>query len=294
MKRLPWTKLPHSIFVDEAAAELGLPAAYLRVFLLRHCCPAEGMKMGGVEADPSIGWLVTETGRPYTVGMVQRMTPMSGDQVEEALFELAEVGIVVHSDEGAIGYVGWLWTQESPVTERTRRHREKMREGAAAERSGNVPGTDRGEEKRPEESKKRDGPAVQAPLLEIQDASYAEDIVALWHELRVELGLAEESQRPRMTPQRRKVIEGVAAEEWRVALRRMAARIRTDAERQRRPAHETGSAPYFTIDHLARAKNRQMYLDAPAFDRPVRPNRLHPPVEGLDIDEAEGLVRKGT
>jgi hypothetical protein len=234
------------------------------------------------------------------------MTPLADErQVEDALGELERVGVVVRADDGAIGYAGWRWTQESPVTTRTRRHRarkaadgvgvpsvpETFQERTEEKRSDKKRSDKKRSDKKRSDKKKTQGAGPeQTPLLAVQIASYAEDVVELWHELRVELGLADESDRPRLTPQRRQLIERVPVEEWRVVLRRMAARIRQDAERQRRPARETSSAVYFTLDHLARPKNRQLYLDAPTLDRPT--TRRLPPVEGINLDEAEGLIRR--
>ncbi|RTL07528.1 MAG: hypothetical protein EKK62_11190 [Acidimicrobiia bacterium] len=306
MKRLPWTKLPHSVFVDEDAAELGLPAAYLRIFMLRYCMSLDGKMVDELPADEAIGWLVTETGRSYTVETIRRMTPMTADQIEEALFELEEVGIIVRSDDGCYGYVGWKWTQESPTTERTRRYRE--REKAKAERSGNADGNatgtprERAEEKRPEEkkTKKREAPAepVALPGLLIEERPWEEEIVGLWHELRVDLGLADDTDRPaKLTDKRRQQVNRAGpAEEWRVVLRRMAQRIRNEAERAKVPASMVSSALYFNLDHLCKPKNRALYLDAPTLDRTCRPNRdlagmKRAPVGGMDLDEAERLMK---
>lgn len=341
-RRLPWRKLPASTFTDEAARELGLAASYLRLYMLAHCSLADDKTIDGEAADEGHGWLVTDTGRPYTERTIRAMTPLADDQIAEGLLELEEVGLLVKADDGTWGYVGWRSTQESPITARTRRCKARKKAAAAevdgaeedpeesdaeevepasvpgtpGERRGNAEGTrdeeEEEEDQDQEEEKRESTRASAAPSLpgigEDEDPptpvaarkpgrprskpDHSAEILGLWHELRVELGLAAEDDRPKATPQRASKINRYPVEEWRVVLRRMAEKIRREAMQRGIPASEVNSAHFFHVDHLARPSNRALYLDNPTLDRPARaptpgrraPPRVSAPFNGFDVD----------
>lgn len=328
-RRLPWRKLPASTFTDEAARELGLAASYLRLYLIAHCSLADDKTIGGEAADEGHGWLVTDTGRPYTERTIRAMTPLADDQIAEGLLELEEVGLLVKADDGTWGYVGWRSTQESPVTVRTRRFRARKAAveaggedaeaepasvpGTQEERRRNAEGTGDEEEDQDQEEEKRESTrasaapslpgigqdedppapvAARKPGRPRSKPDHSAEVLGLWHELRVELGLAKEDDRPKATPQRASKINRYPVEEWRVVLRRMANKIRQEAAQRGVRASDVNSAHYFHVDHLSRPSNRALYLDAPTLDRPVRaptpgrraPPRVSAPFNGFDVD----------
>ena len=90
-----------------------------------------------VDADGT-GWPRTDTGAPFSVARMAVLCKATTEQVQASLALLQAAGVIVERD-GAWGYVGWLRTQESPITKRTREFRE--REAASAGRAAGVPGT---------------------------------------------------------------------------------------------------------------------------------------------------------
>jgi len=127
MKRRPWAKVWASFFTDEESFQLSADGLLLRIAFVVYSLPDPAHTLGGKET-ADIGWLVTEAGRPYDEQTLSRLTRLSVKALAAAFAELDRAGLLVLSDQGAHGILGWVRSQESPSTERVRRHRESVSE----------------------------------------------------------------------------------------------------------------------------------------------------------------------
>ena len=275
-RRMPWVKLPRSIFTDEEAAELSAEATLLRIYILAHC----------VKGEDGAGRLVASSGRPYTVAMVARMTPLDEGQVERGLAELRAVGLIGEDDAGVMTYEGWLDTQESPITRRTRAFRE--RSAAPAGNAGEPSGNERREENRSEEirEEERESARGAAPLalvpVEPAPADMLVEVVALFTKAAADLGL---KRRPSASTLPAKVARAVVARgtsgEWATALQRAAEDLRREAERLGSKPVDCKGATYFHLENLSRpARWSALMSDADLDERRPQACRRtvrHPP-----------------
>ena len=136
-KRKAWAKVRHALYTDERALELSGVALALRLTLTVWAVEDDEQRVGGAEA-PGVGWLLTEDGVAYTIRRIARLTRFEESQIDAALAELVEARIVVRSDAGAWGLIGWSTSQEDPSAARVRAFRERQRPGS----SGSNPSTE--------------------------------------------------------------------------------------------------------------------------------------------------------
>ncbi len=277
-RRQKWAKVPRSILADENQLELGAAARWVRLLCLTSGLEDEGHLVAGEPANESIGWLITEAGRPYTAKTLARMSGHDVAVVENAIADLKDLGLLVADDEGVLGYVGWRETQESPSAERKRRQRE--REAAERDSHAAVTGSSRSvttEEEEEEEDRGRtkldarprgqstrapqalpageaqpdltwlDGPEPEPPT----DA--AQQVFDAWIKHREELGLT--TKRIRLTTKRRKAIIGRGSAEVLLGLARAREKLTREAERAGLKPSEVRGAEFFRLSTLTKEEN---------------------------------------
>lgn len=242
---MPWRKVGHDIYTDDVALELsalpdgvGGAALALRVLLEVRSVRDDAQLVTGVAA-PTVGWLLTETGRAVTPAALARTTGFDLATVEAALGHLVTHGVAVRSDGGAWGTLGWAGRQEDDSAERKRRQRDRERQGAddggtdggqqrdngrdshAAGHADVTPQREEGRgktgEQEGEQERPRAEPLALTPTTPVPkptrarrpDPSASPDVAQVWAEfqrLRVALGLLVESRtlddegRPRQPP----------------------------------------------------------------------------------------------
>lgn len=153
-------------------------------------------------------------------------------------------------------------------------------------RHGDVTVTDGDSKRESKRSKRESKSAEQAPLELVGDPdprrSLAVAVIERWHAERVRLGLVRPGPAPGPTAERIAKINarGMDLERWSLVVRRAARDLEMQAERGRCSARATSGASFFTIETLAR--QRQRYLEAEHLDdRPA-------PDMGVDV---AGILR---
>lgn len=162
-RRMPWRKVGHDLYTDAVAQDLSGLALNLRIFLEARSMLDDNQLVDGA-CDDSVGWVMTEAGKPQTTAGIARIVNYPCSEVEAALAELVEAGIAVRSDTGAWGSIGWAHRQEDESTERKRKEKERARNsgGTAAESGRNARAEERGETGEGDEEKKTEDPELRA------------------------------------------------------------------------------------------------------------------------------------
>ena len=305
-RRQKWAKFPRAILVDEDQFEIGPSARWLRVVCLSSGLLEGGHSIGGEPADDSIGWLITERGRPYSVRTLAKITGLLAVDVELALGELLDLGILVRDDEDVLGYAGWRQTQETPSAERKRRQRalragdrvtDLGRDSHALVTASSQPVPTEGEEEgrgrgrgtnQHDAGPRGDGQAPQAlPAGEAQpDLTWldgpepapapdeAQQVFDAWIAHRGALGLS--TKRLQLTDKRRRAIAKRGAAAVLLGMARAREKLLRESEKAGRKPGDMDSAQYFRLTTLTVEEN----LERLAEHHPSLDERLPQPRDG--------------
>jgi len=121
-------RVPHSAFTDPRLKGLTVASRFVLVAAHAHAVRDESQRVN-MEAAPTMGWLFTPTGEPFTVARLCSVTGCSDAEVRAALKVLLGRGLLVMSDAFVWGVPGW----ESESAPRVRNLRAKRAAQAAAE-----------------------------------------------------------------------------------------------------------------------------------------------------------------
>jgi len=123
-RRMPWRKVGHELWTDEAGHGLSGLAIAIRVMFEARSTGDDAQLVNG-KAMPQAGWMLRESGAPLTVAKISLLARFPEQDVIAALAELEAEEIVVRSDSGAWGVAGWASRQEDESAERKRQQRER-------------------------------------------------------------------------------------------------------------------------------------------------------------------------
>ena len=146
-RRMPWRKVGHELWTDEAGHGLSGLAIALRVMFEARSTGDDTQLVKG-RSMPQTGWMLRESGAPLSVTKIALLVRFPEQDVVSALAELEEEEIIVKSDSGAWGVVGWASRQEDESAERKRqqREREAKRDGGGTASDKSVTSSGQSEE----------------------------------------------------------------------------------------------------------------------------------------------------
>ena len=143
-RRMPWRKVGHDLWTDEAGYGLSGLAIALRVMFEARSTGDDTQLVNG-KAMPQVGWMLRESGAPLTVAKIALLARFPEQDVIAALAELEAEEIIVRSDDGAWGVAGWASRQEDESAERKRQQRERDGRRDVGGTTSDKSGTNRGQ-----------------------------------------------------------------------------------------------------------------------------------------------------
>lgn len=114
MSRKRWRKSWEEKWRDEAADMLGFEARALRALL---------GDVAELEDGSDAGWAIDSRGLPFTRDRLARLLAATPAQVDAAVEQLLNAGVLVVDQRGRLGLLDWRRSQEDPSAERQRRRR---------------------------------------------------------------------------------------------------------------------------------------------------------------------------
>lgn len=114
-------RIDRALYTDPRLIEVSAAALAVLIAAKVWAVADQSQRVVG-EEEPSAGWLLTETGEPWTEGRIAKITRLTGKQVGDAIAELRTAGMFIVSDLGASGLVGW---RELKSTQRVKRYRDR-------------------------------------------------------------------------------------------------------------------------------------------------------------------------
>ncbi len=143
-RRMPWRKVGHELWTDEAGHGLSGLAIALRVMFEARSTGDDTQLVKG-RSMPQTGWMLRESGAPLSVTKIALLVRFPEQDVVSALAELEGEEIIVKSDGGAWGVVGWASRQEDESAERKRQQRERDAKRDGGGTTSDKPVTSRGQ-----------------------------------------------------------------------------------------------------------------------------------------------------